>query len=165
MIAKAAAAAGSISMVIFSLKSLFTTLADPDTSGLEKLSTVLMSVSMIVPSTISAFKGISDVFKTIEINSQAAFIAEEKEAAVKAKLIALNEEHNFTIDQENQARQWRSFLEEEHLAYLEAESLETTASIRLDEIEIKLKELQNAKTKEEIELQELLTEEKEILLN
>lgn len=55
-----ASAFGSAAMAISSLTSIIDTLSDPDTSAWEKFSSLLMGISMLVPSITSAYKG----FKT-----------------------------------------------------------------------------------------------------
>jgi hypothetical protein len=40
---------GSVAMAIRSVKSAFDTLGNPDASGIEKLTSVLMAISMITP--------------------------------------------------------------------------------------------------------------------
>lgn len=56
-----ASACGSAVMALESLKSIIETVSDPEATGWEKFSAVLMGFSMIVPSLMSAFSGFGKV--------------------------------------------------------------------------------------------------------
>ena len=65
-ITRSAAAAGSIAMLTSSFKNLFSTLQDSNASGLEKFSSILMSISMIIPSAITGFSNLDKAVQGFE---------------------------------------------------------------------------------------------------
>ena len=65
-------------MAVSSLKSTFDTLSDPDIDGWEKFTSLLFSLSMLVPSIISIFSGFS----------RAVNFVKQTTAAYKRELIA-----------------------------------------------------------------------------
>lgn len=73
-----ASACGSAAMAVSSLKSTFDTLSDPDIDGWEKFTSLLFSLSMLVPSIISIFSGFS----------RAVNFVKQTTAAYKRELIA-----------------------------------------------------------------------------
>ena len=62
--------AGNTVMVVNSLSSAIKSLADPDATGWEKLSAVLMTVSTVIPTTMYAFKSLGTIISFL--NQQAA---------------------------------------------------------------------------------------------
>lgn len=62
-----ASACGSAIMALQSLKSIMETVSDPEATGWEKFSAVLMGFSMIIPSVISAFSGFGKVIQGINL--------------------------------------------------------------------------------------------------
>lgn len=68
---KIASAGMQAGMVISSIKTMITSLADENMDPFEKITTSLMSVGMIVPGIISSLQGISTVIKAIAASSEA----------------------------------------------------------------------------------------------
>jgi hypothetical protein len=60
-ISKTAAGLGQVVMGLNSIKSAFSALGDEDLSAGEKLSTVIMSLSMAIPSLVAGFKSLNDI--------------------------------------------------------------------------------------------------------
>ena len=79
----AAGSLGSIAMIGNSLVSMINTLSDPDTSGWQKLSSVLMGVSMIIPAVSSSLRGLGTVQSYINTTLMAG------SAAATAENVAL----------------------------------------------------------------------------
>ncbi|MBO7536102.1 MAG: hypothetical protein J6T34_03035 [Bacilli bacterium] len=70
-------------MVITSIKSAFNALASEDMSPLEKFTTVLMSIGMIVPSTIGIMKGLQTIIQSVSASAAAYTIVMEANAAAE----------------------------------------------------------------------------------
>ena len=82
-LASAAGSLGSIAMIGNSLVSMINTLSDPDTSGWQKLSSVLMGVSIIIPAVSSSLRGLGTVQSYINTTLMAG------SAAATAENVAL----------------------------------------------------------------------------
>lgn len=91
---RAASMLGSISMTINSFKSMIQALNNEDMSFGEKLSTVLMSISMIVPSTVSVLSNLNSILGITQGISEGLAAAKLKQiAAMQLEQTVLTEEY------------------------------------------------------------------------
>lgn len=73
----------SFAFALSSLKGLINTWQDEDTSIFDKLTSSLMSISFIIPNTISIFKNLSSAINSIKIGIEGLTLAQVKENSVK----------------------------------------------------------------------------------
>lgn len=91
-----ASAAGSVAMAFNTLKSTWETINDPDVSGWEKVSSVVMSISMMVPSVLSSInqlktgiQGTTQIINNLKAAQQANnFIIQASTKFIKAEAAA-----------------------------------------------------------------------------
>lgn len=91
---KLASVAGQAAMAFNSVKSIFTTLNNEDISGIEKFTTVLMSVSMLIPTVISGGRDLIATINGLKA-SQAAYEATQRASYLTAnKLLYIHSADN-----------------------------------------------------------------------
>ena len=94
-----ASACGSAAMTLQSFNSMMQTLSDPDISGWEKFTSVLFSISMIVPGVSSVLRGLSTTNAFLQQQSQKQFLTLSLEnVAIEANTIILTQNQKKKID-------------------------------------------------------------------
>lgn len=94
-----ASACGSAAMALQSFNSMIQTLSDPDISGWEKFTSVLFSISMIVPGVSSVLQGLGTVNAFLQQQSQKQFLTLSLEnVAIEANTIVLTQNQKKKID-------------------------------------------------------------------
>jgi hypothetical protein len=81
---------GNVVTIGRSIKSAFDALSNPDLSGWEKFSTVLMSISMIIPGITSLMRGYATVTSFVNTTTNAYIATKAKELAVKTANVAMD---------------------------------------------------------------------------
>lgn len=94
-----ASACGSAAMALQSFNSMMQTLSDPDISGWEKFTSVLFSISMIVPGVSSVLRGLGTANAFLQQQSQKQFLTLSLEnVATEANTIILTQNQKKKID-------------------------------------------------------------------
>lgn len=94
-----ASACGSAAMTLQSFNSMMQTLSDPDISGWEKFTSVLFSISMIVPGVSSVLRGLGTANAFLQQQSQKQFLTLSLEnVAIEANTIILTQNQKKKID-------------------------------------------------------------------
>ena len=94
-----ASACGSAAMALQSFNSMMQTLSDPDISGWEKFTSVLFSISMIVPGVSSVLRGLGTANAFLQQQSQKQFLTLSLEnVAIGANTIVLTQNQKKKID-------------------------------------------------------------------
>ena len=94
-----ASACGSAAIALRSFNSMIQTLSDPDISGWEKFTSVLFSISMIVPGVSSVLKGLGTVNAFLQQQSQKQFLTLSLEnVATDANTVVLTKNQKAKID-------------------------------------------------------------------
>ena len=94
-----ASACGSAAMTLQSFNSMMQTLSDPDISGWEKFTSVLFSISMIVPGVSSVLRGLGTANAFLQQQSQKQFLTLSLEnVATEANTIILTQNQKKKID-------------------------------------------------------------------
>lgn len=94
-----ASACGSAAMALQSFNSMMQTLSDPDISGWEKFTSVLFSISMIVPGVSSVLRGLGTANAFLQQQSQKQFLTLSLEnVAIGANTIILTQNQKKKID-------------------------------------------------------------------
>lgn len=94
-----ASACGSAAMTLQSFNSIMQTLSDPDISGWEKFTSVLFSISMIVPGVSSVLRGLGTANAFLQQQSQKQFLTLSLEnVAIEANTIILTQNQKKKID-------------------------------------------------------------------
>lgn len=81
---------GNVVTIGRSIKSAFDALSNPDLSGWEKFSTVLMSISMIIPGITSLMRGYATVTSFVNTTTNAYIATKAKELAIKTANVAMD---------------------------------------------------------------------------
>ena len=82
-------ALGSVSMALTSLSSIWNTIKDPDTSGWEKMTSILMSMSMLLPTVTGYLQSYGKIEKWVTQQTWAQVIAEKAKNSEKKLGIVL----------------------------------------------------------------------------
>ena len=94
-----ASACGSAAMTLQSFNSMMQTLSDPDISEWEKFTSVLFSISMIVPGVSSVLRGLGTANAFLQQQSQKQFLTLSLEnVAIEANTIILTQNQKKKID-------------------------------------------------------------------
>lgn len=94
-----ASACGSAAMALQSFNSMMQTLSDPDISGWEKFTSILFSISMIVPGVSSVLRGLGTANAFLQQQSQKQFLTLSLEnVAIGANTIVLTQNQKKKID-------------------------------------------------------------------